>query len=470
MTAKPPSPIDIPLKKLLEGLIDRKIVSPQWQDQLRPVKAAIAEALETLPTHAQHIVAGKAADDVLFFDCKAMLAHLEASDEAKATNFFGQYTSPVLKAWMAITKSYEVHALFAAEAARRLNQDATFEIPALRKAIALHEKHVGDNHRKIADYTKGISECNKAFAAACADLQIPGFDVRLELQALVYDLPSLFRGVAGVLNTPTLRDAGAYHAALQAHLHAASSTLPPALSSLDAFWAAPLVEPADVAPSAPSEVVEIQWDATAIELSDGGIDWGSDDSAVIKWDISSVDTQDAPSRNELATTQVDQLLHGETRAKLTNDLLELRAFLLQRRIELQTPDVAFANQFQTSAPLLAQQSVESTKGYLAAVDAALAALREKRLQHVLLIKLSPRYLDRLVATLELHMTKAEKLHGAIRTLEDKNSELTDLVATSHAKVRELMASTKSLQMQLETSLPTLFKGHPVHILGELNRF
>ncbi|KDO34420.1 hypothetical protein SPRG_01555 [Saprolegnia parasitica CBS 223.65] len=469
MTAKPLSPIDIPLKNLLEGLIDRKIVSPHWQDQLRPVKAAIAEALDALPIHAKDVVAGKAADDVLYYDCKALLTHLEASDEAKATNFFGQYTSPVLKAWMAITKAYEVHALFAAEAARRLNQDATFEIPALRKAIALHEKHVGDNHRKIADYTKGILECNRAFAAACADLQIPGFDIRLELQALVYDLPSLFRGVAGVLNMPTLRDAGAYHAALQAHLHAASA---PALSSLDAFWAAPLVvEPTGVAPSAPSEVVEIQWDANTIELSDGGIDWGNDDAVVIDWDISSVKTQDVPSRSsELATTQVDQLLHGETRAKLTNDLLELRAFLLQRRMELQTPDVAFANQFQTSAPLLAQQSVESTKGYLAAVDAALAALREKRLQHVLLIKLSPRYLDRLVVTLELHMTKAEKLHGAIRALEDKNSELTDLVATSHAQIRALMTSTKSLQKQLETSLPALFKGHPVHILGELNRF
>ncbi|OQR82659.1 hypothetical protein ACHHYP_15685 [Achlya hypogyna] len=460
--------IDLPLKKLLEGLIDRKIVPPQWQDMLRPVRAEIAVAVSALPDHARKVLAGKELDDLLYFDCKAILGHLLASDEAKQTNFFGQYTSPVLKAWIAIVKSYEANSLFAAEAARRLHQNAAFEIPALRKAITQHEKHVADNLRKVADLQKSIVECNKTFAASCASLKIPGFDIRLELQALVYDLQGLFAEVAALLAAPAVCDAGAYHAALQGYLN--GSRAAPRLAALTAFWATPVHAPAPVSMD-DSSPVEIQWTPASVggeePTGSSDIDWGIEVAGeAIDWGITAVETPHVP---EIAPqTQVDLLLHAESRAQITNDLLELRAFLAQRRVELKTPDLAFANQFQTCNPLVAQQSLAAVDTYLQATDSVLAALRDKRLQHVLLIKVSPRYLARLVSTLELQMGKGEKLQAAIRDLQDKNAELIDTVATSHEKLRSLAASTMELQRALEAALPALFKGHHVRILSNVS--
>lgn len=129
---------------------------------------------------------------------------------------------------------------------------------------------------------------------------------------------------------------------------------------------------------------EISWD---ISLDDSGtadageIDWGietvastepaasvNDTPAGIDWDITTSDVvepvsevngaeavdvaetvPDMPATDEKGT-RVGLLDDNEFRTRVLNDLLELRAFLRQRLVELSGSDsVAFANQFQGSS-------------------------------------------------------------------------------------------------------------------------
>ncbi|OQS06519.1 hypothetical protein THRCLA_01444 [Thraustotheca clavata] len=472
--------IDIQLKKLVESLIDRKIVPQNWLERVQDVKLSISQSFDQLPKAAKLLVDDK--DDMNYYDCKAILEYLENSDEAKAKNFFGQYTSPILKQWIAIVKKYEAGNVFAAEIARKLNENATFEIPALRKSIAQYEKYIADNNRKIVEHQKSIIECNKAYANSCAALKIPGFDIRLELQALVYELPQLFKDIIPLICS--LSEAGSYHYQMQLYLHGGNGDNIPHLSALEQFWKSDVqeqdtkvVEITTDHPSRLSEVVGVssieEINSTYINKMDTGIDWGTSEepNAVdIVWDITIDDTSSFVETQEVTEAKRTSLLQDSVeRAKLTNDILELQAFLHQRRIELKSIDVAFASQFQTSHQLLAGQNLETIENYLNGTNAAIAALNDKRLQQVLLIKQSPRYLDRLVSNLEIQMNRVEKLQSSINQLEDKNAEMIATVSSNHSKIKCIATATKKLKTKFEqVSLPPLFKGNKVHLLGDIS--
>ncbi|KUF94384.1 Pre-mRNA-splicing factor RSE1 [Phytophthora nicotianae] len=205
-----------------------------------------------------------------------------------------------------------------------------------------------------------------------------------------------------------------------------------------------------------AEAAEISWD---ISLDDSGtadageIDWGietvasaeptaaADDAPVeIDWDITTSDVVEPVSEASASEaagvvepvldvpattgkpTRVGLLDDNEFRTRVLNDLLELRAFLRQRLVELSGSDsVAFANQFQGSS-------------------------RKNKL-------------------LLSHMDKCRReIHG----LEDKNVDLIDATKNVQPQINALVTATKKLKKELEAALPPLFKGYKVNIVGEVN--
>ncbi|TYZ61406.1 hypothetical protein PybrP1_002956, partial [[Pythium] brassicae (nom. inval.)] len=260
-----------------------------------------------------------------------------------------------------------------------------------------------------------------------------------------------------------------------------------------------------------AEAAEINWDLSIDESGAGdaaAIDWGiesvSDDSVVvtrsdgdsptdldipveIDWDITSSDaveavdvtafgvegvTLDPPSATAAGAsgaTRVGLLADNDFRTRVQNDLLELRMFLRQRKDELQgNNNVAFANQFQGTSVELEQQSVELVQSYQDAVDNAISQLTDKRLQQLVLIKNSERYLDRHVASLEVLSKQMDKCRREIHALEDKNADLIDATSKLHPQIEALVGFTKKLKKELETALPALFKGYKVNIIGDVN--
>ena len=56
----------------------------------------------------------------------------------------GSYTTPLLRAWAAVLKSYKRDNVFLGEAAQALVQNGVYTCPGLRRAIAQLEKQIGD--------------------------------------------------------------------------------------------------------------------------------------------------------------------------------------------------------------------------------------------------------------------------------------------------------------------------------------
>ncbi|KAF4035648.1 CDK5 regulatory subunit-associated protein 3 [Phytophthora infestans] len=547
MADKRKLPIDIQYKQLLEALVDRRIVPNKWLEQHKQIRDAIAALYLELPLASEALSKFRSKkpshEDLNYFDCKFIFQCLEQSDEGASKNFFGQYTSPVLKRWSALIRQYQKNNVFAAETARIIAQNTAFEIPFLKKSIQQNEKQVADNNRKMADLTRSIAEYKRKLETSCADMGIAGENFREELRRLPMELPSLFDGVAKAICSDEIATAIEYHQALQAYLHdceipvvvtesISSSSSKKKKKSKKQVEAA---EEPEVTTDEPFELVlaphkffaaieelrnasnelvettatldfeaeaaEISWD---ISLDDSGtaevgeIDWGIetvastepaeitvDDAPVeIDWDITTSDAVEpvnevsAPEAADVVepvpittgqATRVGLLDDNEFRTRVLNDLLELRAFLRQRLVELSGSDsVAFANQFQGSSSLLEQQSTAKIEELQAAVDGAVSLLTSKRLQQLVLIKTSERYLDRHVASLEMLTKHMDKCGREIHALEDKNVDLIDATKNVQPQINALVATTKKLKKELEAALPPLFKGYKVNIVGEVN--
>ncbi|ETM36484.1 hypothetical protein L914_16836 [Phytophthora nicotianae] len=553
MADKRKLPIDIQYKQLLEALVDRRIVPNKWLEQHKQIRDAIAALYPELPLASDALSKFRSKkpshEDLNYFDCKFIFKCLEQSDEGASKNFFGQYTSPVLKRWSALIRQYEKNNVFAAETARIIAQNTAFEIPFLKKSIQQNEKQVADNNRKMADLTRSIAEYKRKLETSCADMGILGENFREELRRLPLELPSIFDGVAKAICSDEIANAIEYHQALQVYLH--DCEIPVVASVMESTSSssskngkkgrkkskkqAEVTEEPEMSTDEPFELVvaphkffaaieelrnasdelvdttldfeaeaaEISWD---ISLDDSGtadageIDWGietvasaeptaaADDAPVeIDWDITTSDVVEPVSEASASEaagvvepvldvpattgkpTRVGLLDDNEFRTRVLNDLLELRAFLRQRLVELSGSDsVAFANQFQGSSPLLEQQSTSRIEELQAAVDHAVSLLTGKRLQQLVLIKTSERYLDRHVASLEMLTKHMDKCRREIHGLEDKNVDLIDATKNVQPQINALVTATKKLKKELEAALPPLFKGYKVNIVGEVN--
>lgn len=241
-----------------------------------------------------------------------------------------------------------------------------------------------------------------------------GENIREELQRLPRELPTLFAEVARVVCSEELVEALAYHQALQTYLHkcdvpafstpstskkdkkkdqaeeAITSTEPHLFfSAIEQLRAASDEEEA-TSFDFEAEAAEISWDISVDESGSGEtatIDWGietlstepvdaADETPIeIDWDITSATdavnlsceafdmTAGITMEPAAPSTRVGLMNDSDFRAGVLNDLLELRAFLQQRAVELAatSQNVAFANQFHGSSgvcmPLSAAYSV-----------------------------------------------------------------------------------------------------------------
>lgn len=92
------------------------------------------------------------------------------------------------------------------------------------------------------------------------------------------------------------------------------------------------------------------------------------------------------------------------------------------------------------------------KGLQKTVGNAIAQLTNKRLQQLVLIQTSDRYLDRHVASLEMLTKQVDKSRREVAGLEDKNAELIDATGKLQPQIDSLVAATKKLKREVGTVL------------------
>jgi len=230
----------------------------------------------------------------------------------------------------------------------------------------------------------------------------------------------------------------------------------------------------------------------------GGIDWGeesapaADASASIDWGIETTESGSAAADSTAASSSPSaaaaspsssspgDLSSSVTRLAFLSELLELEAFLSERAHDLTASssggasgagDELAAAAFQGAGVphLLSLQSAAGVAAYLASVRKVLSLLRGARLTQLLLLRSSPRAVERVAQGLRLQLTGLERLERSQLAHESRRAELARVVSRSAVELAELVEQTKQMKKDVEQAVSALFQNRSVNLTGEIHQ-
>ncbi|XP_041371768.1 CDK5 regulatory subunit-associated protein 3-like [Gigantopelta aegis] len=500
-------PIDIHYNKLLDWLVNRRHCNQQWQIAAVEIRQKINAAIKDMPEveELSKLVVEEA--NINYFHCLKILKLLKDTETGKKT-IFGQYASQRLKDWSEIIKLYEKDGVYLAEMAQMVIRNVNYEVPALKKQIARCQQTQKDCTRKESDYVNNAADLRRKYEASCKQLGIEGKKIKSELSALVRDLPSEYNRIAKI--TPDLNstieyyenftkfvlnrdDLGAVSVPMLQHVMAHGNTT----TYQWKYGKKPehIEESAIFIDTADEQDVEnpgtIDWVDDGAEGGSEAVDFGDN----IDFDISEITIEDAGIELERQAAVADKTGAGdagsdadslvakgiakgdnaltildnpETRNEFVNDLYELEAFLTQRLNEVKNEDGALSgSQFQ-SAPQSIQIDPVSIATMLSDVRSIVNQLTSVQMQHLMLIRDSPRYVDRLRDNLKQTLHLAEKMLFYEKDMIVKRKEALQEQSAVEPRLDAIIENTKTMQKQMEDEISKKYKGRIVNIMGEIN--
>jgi hypothetical protein len=505
-------PIDIHITKLLEWLISRRHCSQQWQESAFVIREKINQALQDMPEveEVRQLLEGTYIN---YFHCQKIVELLKET-EAGTKNVFGYYSSQRMKDWQEICRLYEKDGVNLAEAANLLMRNVNYEIPALKKQIAKYRQQQSDYTRKESEYAGSGAELREKFNIRCRQIGIEGKRIKTELMSLVKDMPKLYTEVAG--------QAKSLLPAVEFYLAFVKFLLPKAThvdrlqllryviakgNSTVYEWKSGtkptrVIEPtfdmvfkdeetADSADDAADANDEIDWGAfgdgesSELQLDDGSGIVGLDDDTPLKSETDNENVnkiaieiindsgavndhhdEEGTARGRDALSLLDDV---ETRNAFINNLLELEAFVAQRLAELRSDSQSFAvsNQFQ-AAPNEVQRDSAELEVMLANIRNVLVKLTAPHVVELLLIRTSPKFVERLAASLHKLLSDSDKVASLSRLMAQRRTETLEEERLTQPKLDLTIAKTKELQKQVEAQISKKYNNRKVNIMGEIN--
>eukprot|EP01016_Furgasonia_blochmanni_P024867 TRINITY_DN2683_c0_g1_i4.p1 TRINITY_DN2683_c0_g1~~TRINITY_DN2683_c0_g1_i4.p1 ORF type:complete len:568 (+),score=182.76 TRINITY_DN2683_c0_g1_i4:168-1871(+) len=207
-------PIDIDFKKVTEWLQERRKIPKEWGNKLKAAKIKTQKIIEetqlaSVP-EAQAIISQN-KDDLTFFHITKICDILVGSSEAKQKTFLGQYSSKVINDWITLRKFYEKDNLHIVDLSKTMVQNATFEIPALKRMKNSFEAQLQETYQKIQDSKNAIKAADREYLSQCEKLGLKGENLVDELLHSLTTLPEIFNKFVQLLKSQDFKTALQYY-------------------------------------------------------------------------------------------------------------------------------------------------------------------------------------------------------------------------------------------------------------------
>lgn len=513
----------VQLSKLSEWLLARRVIPDDYARLLAAIQARVSEALqENISDKVAQSLIDAHREDVHYFAALDIYEAISKSADGQSKTLLGSHTHPGAAKWKAVVDAYRKKHLGWASAARVLNQNASYEIPALKKQAAACERQVSDCSSKQAEFSRQENNARIRHQELLVELGIAGFNPRQELRAYAkQELPRLNSEVLSLLRE-FAQELIAYYRAYADHaagkpvsdadflpilrLLSRPGELPriedlelevPLLKDLredaarkthattktQATAAAPAPDVLEGVKTAPQDApaADINWDFEIVDSGDvaSGIDWGFEvstsgveentsgapDGGGIDWGAISFDglEMQAEEAQDSSNSSDDALLNDlQVRELLTREVFELVAFLSERSAELQSS----GGDGEEYGPRGIQKSRAEVQKLLELVRQAEELLCGKQTQRLLLLGTSERYLDQVVKRIELAKLQCSKPVVRRAELDKVKADQAEEAKRARDEADKLRIVTKKIQSQLEAELSAHFKSM-VRIVGEI---
>jgi len=509
-------PIDIHFNKLLDWLSNRRHTTQQCQAILTGIREKQITAKQH--THDEGFDTGQVKDllsipQLNYFQVKQLFELLKKTDAGK-TNLIGQYATQCMKDWAEILKLYEKDGTFLVESANGLVRNVSFEVPAIKKQITKCQETQKECSRKEKEYTSRAASLRKEYSKSCKEIGIQGEKIKTELAGLVKDLPQELRKFAE--SSKSLNDAVDYYdrftqfvlnnetasesnLRLLKHLLSRGNTttfewrtgrVPSHVEEQDI--SIDVSDEQDVGTGGPEDIDwgvldggdaidfgdSIDFDIGDITVESGGvlaadgvvlenpdvdaIDWGD----VGAEDVTQADGTTDASDKATGSDALSVIDNPETRNLFIDDLLELQSFLNQRANEL-THTSMDANHL-SSAPGEIHLDHPKVMTLGTQVKDILDQLTSVHMQQLMLIRDSPRYVDRIRDSLRQKLKSADKMILNEKEMAGNRSRAEDEEKELIPQLDTLRTQTKVLKAQLEEEISKKYQPRKVNIIGEVN--
>jgi len=487
-------PIDIHYNKLLEWLISRRHCSHDWQKSVLIIREKINEAIQDMPPldEIKQLLQG---GFINYFHCIRIVELLKET-ESSSKNIFGSYSSQRMKDWLEITKLYEQDGVYLAEAAQLLSRNVNYEIPTLQRQKSKFQQALSDSIRKENEYAGSSNDLFTKYSKSCKQMGIEGKKLKAEITALVKDLPLKYKEIGK--NISNLSSCITYYSDFVSFLLQNKNFEDNCLPLLKYIvkhgdvtlyqWRVgeipERVETIEFEVEDDKEVEdenEIDWgviDSSEFNISqnndEGEIDFGTDDGE-IDWGISdSIDIEIVDNNlEEIGVAKGNDALtlldNKETRTKVINELLELESFLIGRINDVEGDDNNVLSHQMQLAPLNVQIDSNVISEMLVQVKEVINQFMESKMAELILIRSSPKYIERVISKLKTYLEDSEKMLLRSKLMVKSREDISNEIEALEPKIKILQEKTKELQKQISGEISMKYHNRPVNIMGEINK-
>jgi len=499
-------PIDIQYNKLVEWLISRRHCNIKWQTSAQVVKSKIVDALKDMPgtKEMKELLQGSYPH---YYKCKQIVDLLKDT-EKDTKNIFGRYSSQRMKDWQEIMKLYEKENLHLAELSSRLLRNVSYEIPETKKQIAKCGQMQQECEKKMKDCERKTDEVERNYSIECGKIGIEGKQVKYELIKLAEHIGVELDEIA-VACKQLLPIVEYYMAFVEFTVGSDkfNDEITPISKHISKYGNTTVYQ--WKYGKIPDKIIrnDKQFDQEEENTIEDQIDWGFDGDVtsaddVIDFDIDVDDcgivVEDESGNNEnngfeivsvsdlsqaaqhadesyevAENDEADTILENlQIRTDFINELIELRAFLLQRQHESSSvsggDNLLQINQFQQAPSVLQLTSLDEIELMTSQVDDVYNRLTSTRLVYLCRILDSPKFVERLASTLKRQLALTSKYENEKMNLELRISESIVEEQNLYPKLQSLIAETKEWRKLIEKEIARLYNGRRVNLMGAIN--